>query len=50
MSEYFKDNVITKEEYRLLLTYKIFDFTKNIEKNSEFRLVRYTQVQDVFEV
>lgn len=38
------------ETYRLLFSYKIYDFSQNEYKNNEFKLIRYTQVYDTFEV
>jgi len=50
VTKFFKESSIESEDYRSLLSYKIYDFSIDMGKNSEFKLIRYTQIGSSFEV
>lgn len=50
ITAFFKKNQVTDEIYRQLQSYKIYDFTRDMTKNSQFKLIRYSRVTPTFEV
>lgn len=50
VTEFFKETQINDEKSRLLLNYKFYDNSYNINKNSEFKLITYLHIGEQFEV
>eukprot|EP00801_Mesodinium_rubrum_P000195 Mrub_00195.p1 GENE.Mrub_00195~~Mrub_00195.p1 ORF type:complete len:1363 (-),score=154.37 Mrub_00195:189-3848(-) len=50
ITSFFKASEVIDETYRLLQSFKIYDFTTDMSKNSQFKLIRYSRITATFEV